>query len=371
MNTSGTSGRQGGAGGEGHGAPPAARGRLLAGRYRLVGELGRGGMGTVWRARDETLRREVAVKEVSVPFGLPEEDVARLHARLEREARAAGRIEHPGVAEVFDVVRQDGRPWIVMELVRGVTLQDVLEADGPLEPQRAASVGAQVLSALRAAHGAGVLHRDVKPANVLLALDGRVVLTDFGSSLVEGGEELTDTGEVVGSPEYLAPERALEAGPGPASDLWALGVLLFASVEGRTPFRRETALATLGAAVDDALPAPGRAGPLRPVIEGLLRKHPDDRLSAAEAERLLRRVAGGSRAWGGPVAAVPGAREARRGGGGGEEDGGPAGRRSGWGREASGAERGPRMGGRKAPALVALAALVVLLAAGVGWLLGG
>lgn len=153
MNTSGTSGRQGGAGGEGHGAPPAARGRLLAGRYRLVGELGRGGMGTVWRARDETLRREVAVKEVSVPFGLPEEDVARLHARLEREARAAGRIEHPGVAEVFDVVRQDGRPWIVMELVRGVTLQDVLEADGPLEPQRAASVGAQVLSALRAAHG--------------------------------------------------------------------------------------------------------------------------------------------------------------------------------------------------------------------------
>ncbi|PKA38590.1 nuclease PIN [Streptomyces sp. SM8] len=233
---------------------------MLAGRYRLVGELGRGGMGTVWRARDETLRREVAVKEVSVPFGLPEEDVARLHARLEREARAAGRIEHPGVAEVFDVVRQDGRPWIVMELVRGITLQDVLEADGPLEPERAASVGVEVLSALRAAHGAGVLHRDVKPANVLLALDGRVVLTDFGSSLVEGGEELTDAGEVVGSPEYLAPERALEAEPGPASDLWALGVLLFASVEGRTPFRRETALATLGAAVDDALPAPGRAG---------------------------------------------------------------------------------------------------------------
>ncbi|MFJ4378849.1 serine/threonine-protein kinase [Streptomyces albidoflavus] len=369
MNTSGTSGRQGRAGGEGHGAPPAARGRLLAGRYRLVGELGRGGMGTVWRARDETLRREVAVKEVSVPFGLPEEDVARLHARLEREARAAGRIEHPGVAEVFDVVRQDGRPWIVMELVRGITLQDVLEADGPLEPERAASVGAEVLSALRAAHGAGVLHRDVKPANVLLALDGRVVLTDFGSSLVEGGEELTDAGEVVGSPEYLAPERALEAEPGPASDLWALGVLLFASVEGRTPFRRETALATLGAAVDDALPAPGRAGPLRPVIEGLLRKHPDDRLCAAEAERLLHRVAGGSRSRGGAMAVVPGARGARRGGGR-AEGGGPAGRRSGRGREASGAHRGLRGAGRKAPVLVALAALVVLLAAAVGWLLG-
>ncbi|WP_408908007.1 serine/threonine-protein kinase [Streptomyces albidoflavus] len=369
MNTSGTSGRQGRAGGEGHGAPPSARGRLLAGRYRLVRELGRGGMGTVWRARDETLRREVAVKEVSVPFGLPEEDVARLHARLEREARAAGRIEHPGVAEVFDVVRQDGRPWIVMELVRGITLQEVLEADGPLEPERAASVGAQVLSALRAAHGAGVLHRDVKPANVLLALDGRVVLTDFGSSLVEGGEELTDAGEVVGSPEYLAPERALEAEPGPASDLWALGVLLFASVEGRTPFRRETALATLGAAVDDALPAPGRAGPLRPVIEGLLRKHPDDRLSAAEAERLLRRVAGGSRSRGG-AAKVPGAREGRRGGGGRDGDG-PAGRRSGRGREASGAPGGTRAGGRRAPVLVAVAALVVLLAAGARCLLGG
>ncbi|MFD6623072.1 MULTISPECIES: serine/threonine-protein kinase [Streptomyces] len=376
MNTSGTSGRPGRAGGEGHGARPGTGGRLLAGRYRLLGELGRGGMGAVWRARDETLRREVAVKEVSVPFGLPEEDVARLHARLEREARAAGRVEHPGVAEVFDVVRQDGRPWIVMELVRGPTLQDVLEAGGPLAPERAASVGAQVLSALRAAHGAGVLHRDVKPANVLLAHDGRVVLTDFGSSLVEGGEELTDAGEVVGSPEYLAPERALEGDPGPASDLWALGVLLFAAVEGRTPFRRETALATLGAAVDDALPAPGSAGPLRPVIEGLLRKHPDDRMGPAEAERLLRRVACGGRTRSG---GVPAARRPRRGGAARGRPGG-AGRPGGVGRgvprdgEGGGAagrrSDGARAAlGRTAPALVALVAVVVLVATGLGHLL--
>ncbi|MFD4989597.1 serine/threonine-protein kinase [Streptomyces sp. NPDC058374] len=377
MNTSGTSGRPSRASGQGQGAPPGAGGRLLAGRYLLLGELGRGGMGAVWRARDETLRREVAVKEVSVPFGLPEEDVARLHARLEREARAAGRIEHPGVAEVFDVVRQDGRPWIVMELVPGLTLQDVLEAEGPLLPERAASVGAEVLSALRAAHGAGVLHRDVKPANVLLTNDGRVVLTDFGSSLVEGGEELTDAGEVVGSPEYLAPERALEGEPGPASDLWALGVLLFAAVEGRTPFRRETALATLGAAVDDALPAPGRAGPLRPVIEGLLRKHPDDRLGPAEAERLLHRVAGGARTRGDAGAGVPGARGVRRVGAGGEEAE-SAGRQQGGGPGASerpGPGRAPRSGGagepggRKVP-VVALLALVVLVVAGMGYLLG-
>lgn len=187
--------------------------RVVAGRYRLLSPLGEGGMGTVWRARDEVLHREVAVKEVRAPAGLPAADVERMYARLEREAWAAARITDRNVVTVYDVATEDGRPWIVMELVRGLSLADVLDAEGPLDPRRAAHVGAEVLAALRAAHGAGVLRRDVKPANVLIANDGRIVLTDFGIAVVEGSSALTVTGEVVGSPEFLAPERALGRTP--------------------------------------------------------------------------------------------------------------------------------------------------------------
>ncbi|MFF4474885.1 serine/threonine-protein kinase [Streptomyces sp. NPDC001599] len=267
--------------------------RVIAGRYRLLSPLGEGGMGTVWRARDEVLRREVAVKEVRAPAGLSQTDVGRMYARLEREAWAAARISHPNVVTVYDVATDGGRPWIVMELVRGLSLADLLDAEGPLEPRRAGLIGAEVLAALRAAHAAGVLHRDVKPANVLLANDGRVVLTDFGIARVEGSEALTMTGEVVGSPEFLAPERALGRTPGPASDLWSLGVLLYAAVEGASPFRQDTPLSTLRAIVDEELPPPHRAGPLGPVVEGLLRKDPAERLPAEEAERALRLVGTG------------------------------------------------------------------------------
>lgn len=267
--------------------------RLIAGRYRLLTPLGEGGMGTVWRAHDEVLHREVAVKEVRAPHGLAASDVERMYARLEREAWAAARVANRNVVTVYDVATQDGRPWIVMEIVRGISLAELLDAEGPLEPARAAHIGAEVLSALRAAHEAGVLHRDVKPANVLLSNDDRVVLTDFGIATVEGTSALTMTGEVIGSPEFLAPERALGRTPGPESDLWSLGVLLYAAVEGNSPFRYDTPLSTVRAIVDEELPPPRRAGPLAPVIEGLLRKDPAERLPADVAERDLRIVAAG------------------------------------------------------------------------------
>ncbi|MFI1101297.1 serine/threonine-protein kinase [Streptomyces melanogenes] len=272
---------------------PGNEERVIGGRYRLLSPLGRGGMGEVWRARDEVLGREVAVKEVRAPAGLDSTDEQRLYARLEREAWAAARISHRNVVTVYDVATHDGRPWIVMELVRGLSLSEVLEADGPLSPQRAGHIGADIVAALRAAHGAGVLHRDVKPANVLLANDGRVVLTDFGIAMVAGTSTLTMTGEVIGSPEFLSPEQALGRTPGPASDLWSLGVLLYAAVEGSTPFRQATPLSTLRAVVDDELPPPHRAGALAPVIAGLLRKDPAERLSTEEAEHQLRVVGAG------------------------------------------------------------------------------
>ncbi|MDG9713729.1 serine/threonine-protein kinase [Streptomyces sp. DH10] len=279
--------------------------RVIAGRYRLLAPLGEGGMGTVWRARDEVLHREVAVKEVRAPAGLGGDDVRRMYARLEREAWAAARVANRNVVTVYDVATDEGRPWIVMELVRGLSLAEVLDAEGPMPPQRAAHIGAEVLAALRAAHEAGVLHRDVKPANVLIANDGRIVLTDFGIAMVEGSSALTMTGEVIGSPEFLAPERALGRTPGPESDLWSLGVLLYAAVEGHSPFRQDTPLSTLRAIVDEELPPPRRAGPLAPVIEGLLRKDPAQRLPAGQAEQDLRVIGAGGSPRADTVRAVP------------------------------------------------------------------
>ncbi|MFD6888173.1 serine/threonine-protein kinase [Streptomyces sp. NPDC059957] len=274
-------------------AGPAAPGgeRLVAGRYRLLSRLGEGGMGTVWRARDETLHREVAVKEVRAPAHLRAGDIERMYSRLEREAWAAARIPDRNVVTVHDVVMEDDRPWIVMELIRGQSLADLLRAEGPLTPRHAAHIGAEVLCALRAAHAVGVEHRDVKPANVLLAEDGRVVLSDFGIAMVEGSTALTMTGEVVGSPEYLPPERALGRPSGPESDLWSLGVMLYAAVEGISPFRQDSALSTLRAVVDEEPPEATRAGPLAPVIAGLLRKEPGERTPAEEAAAALRGIA--------------------------------------------------------------------------------
>ncbi|MCC3772439.1 serine/threonine protein kinase [Streptomyces sp. UNOC14_S4] len=270
------------------GTPP-----VLAGRYRLIEPLGSGGMGVVWRALDELLDREVAAKEVRAPEHLRETDVRVLYARLQQEARAAARVSHPNVITVHDVVEHDGRPWIVMELVRGRSLADVLHDQGVLPPKEAARIGALVLRALRSAHASGVLHRDVKPANVLLEPGGRVVLTDFGIALVEGSGTLTRTGDLVGSPDFLAPERALGQRPGAPSDLWSLGATLYAALEGVSPFRRTSALGTLQAVVQDDPPPPRRAGPLTPLLEGLLRKDPRTRMGSVEAQRMLDAVAAG------------------------------------------------------------------------------
>ncbi|WP_369364951.1 serine/threonine-protein kinase [Streptomyces sp. CG4] len=265
----------------------AGDGRLIAGRYRLLGKLGHGGMGTVWRAQDETVDREVAVKEPRLPDHLPEQERANAFERMRREARAAARLDHPAVVNVHDVAVVDDRPWIVMELVHGRSLGDVL-GEGTLGAREAARIGLQVLGALQAAHAAGVLHRDVKPDNVLLGRYDRVVLTDFGIARIEGDTRLTDTGGFVGSPEYIAPERVLGQRPGPASDLWSLGVLLYAATEGVSPFRRSNTPATLQSVLNSTPAAPASAsGPLAEVIEGLLRKDPAHRLPADRVRALL------------------------------------------------------------------------------------
>ncbi|MET9305293.1 serine/threonine-protein kinase [Streptomyces cellulosae] len=264
--------------------------RLLAGRYRLGDVLGRGGMGTVWRAEDETLGRTVAVKELRFPANIDEEEKRRLITRTLREAKAIARIRNTSAVTVFDVVQEDDRPWIVMELVEGKSLAEVIREDGLLEPRRAAEVGLAVLDVLRSAHREGILHRDVKPSNVLIADDGRVVLTDFGIAQVEGDPSITSTGMLVGAPSYISPERARGHKPGPAADLWSLGGLLYAAVEGTPPYDKGSAIATLTAVMTEPLEEPKNAGPLRDVIHGLLNKDPAQRLDDRAARAMLTAV---------------------------------------------------------------------------------
>uniref|UniRef100_UPI0015869735 serine/threonine-protein kinase n=1 Tax=Streptomyces sp. TRM64462 TaxID=2741726 RepID=UPI0015869735 len=275
---------------------------LIAGRYRVVRQLGRGGMGVVWRAVDEVLGREVAVKELRTYNDSSGPELAELRLRMRREARAAARVRHPGVVAVHDIADHEGRPVIVMELVDGPSLADVLAERGTMDPREAARIGASVLEALAAAHAVGVLHRDVKPGNVLLDRGGRVVLTDFGIAAMEDPGDgstthLTRSGELVGSLDYLAPERAQGDQPGPASDVWALGATLYAAVEGASPFRRTSTWSTLTAIVSEPLPEPRNAGPLGPVLQQLLHKDPARRPDASAAARLLTGVAEG----GGPA----------------------------------------------------------------------
>ncbi|MEU4929434.1 serine/threonine-protein kinase [Streptomyces yokosukanensis] len=264
--------------------------RLLAGRYRLGDVLGRGGMGTVWRAEDETLGRTVAVKELRFPSNIDEEEKRRLITRTLREAKAIARIRNNSAVTVFDVVDEDDRPWIVMELVEGKSLAEAIREDGLLAPKRAAEVGLAVLDVLRSAHREGILHRDVKPSNVLIAEDGRVVLTDFGIAQVEGDPSITSTGMLVGAPSYIAPERARGHKPGPAADLWSLGGLLYAAVEGVPPYDRGSAIATLTAVMTEPLGEPKNAGPLKDVIYGLLTKDPAERLDDTGARAMLGEV---------------------------------------------------------------------------------
>ncbi|MFC6014941.1 protein kinase [Plantactinospora solaniradicis] len=269
-------------------APP----QLIADRYRLVEPLGQGGMGRVWKARDEVLHRDVAIKELVPPPGLTEDERREMRERSLREARAIARLNHANVVRVFDVLRTDGDPWIVMEYIPSRSLQDVLASDGPVSATRAAEIGLGVLGALNSAHRAGVMHRDVKPGNVLLGDDGRVVLTDFGLATVPGDPNVTRTGLVLGSPAYIAPERARDGTAGPEGDLWSLGATLYAAVEGQSPFARPSAIATLAALATEPPPVSRRAGPMKAVLAGLLRKDPAQRITADVAERLLRRASG-------------------------------------------------------------------------------
>jgi tRNA A-37 threonylcarbamoyl transferase component Bud32 len=248
-------------------------------------------MGVVWQARDELLGRDVAVKEIVWPPHMDpaERDVARQRAM--REAQMAARLSHPNVVGIFDVVEEEDRPWIVMELVPNRSLRDIIIDDGPLPPGRVARIGLGILAALKAAHDHGVLHRDVKPANVLIAPEGRVVLTDFGIARADDSPALTGTGVLVGSPSYISPERARGGHADAAADLWGLGACLYAAVEGHPPFERDGALASLTAVVTDEPDPPTRAGPLWPVISGLLRKDPDQRLAAEAAEQQLQPLA--------------------------------------------------------------------------------
>ncbi|KAB1940473.1 protein kinase [Micromonospora sp. ALFpr18c] len=271
--------------------------QLVADRYRLLSPLGQGGMGRVWKARDEVLHRDVAIKELVPPPGLTDEERREMRERSLREARAIARLNHANVVRIFDVLRTDGDPWIVMEYVASKSLQDTLAEDGPVPVARAVEIGLGVLGALNAAHKAGVMHRDVKPGNVLLGDDGRVVLTDFGLATIPGDPNVTRTGMVLGSPAYISPERARDGTAGPEADLWSLGATLYAAVEGKSPYARPSAIGTLAALATEPIPPPKNAGPLKAVLNGLLRKDPNERITAEVAERLLRR-AGGKRSRG-------------------------------------------------------------------------
>nr|WP_308122207.1 protein kinase [Streptomyces sp. TRM70350] len=263
----------------------------MAGRYRLAESIGQGGMGRVWRAADEILDRQVAVKEMRID-GLDAEDARTRRERTLREARATARIDHPHVVRVYDVVDEGERLWIVMELVAGRSLERIMAEDGPLGPGAAARIGLGLVEALREVHARGVLHRDIKPGNVLVEDAGRrVVLTDFGIAAIQDAKALTMAGMLVGSPDYMAPERISGRPQGPPSDVWSLGATLSAALAGQSPFSRDTTLATLHAVLYEEPELPPSAGPLREVLGALLRKDPGIRPGLEEVEAALRTVA--------------------------------------------------------------------------------
>lgn len=267
--------------------------RTLADRYRLESVLGQGAMGTVWSAWDDVVHRRVAIKEVNLPHGMPAAEVRMLAARTMREARAIGALSHPHVITLYDILMVEDRPYIVMELMQARSLSQMLRDQGPMPSGSAAAIGAAVAAGLLAAHRAGITHRDVKPGNVLVGRDGRVKLTDFGIARSEDEPTMTVTGLLLGSPAYISPEVAGGAPASPASDAWGLGALLFAAVEGRPPFDRGEAIATLTSVVADPVPPHPRSGPLRPVIDGLLAKDPQTRMTVEQALRALQQAAAG------------------------------------------------------------------------------
>jgi hypothetical protein len=271
----------------------AAPGTLIGGRYTLRAAVGHGGMGTVWRAADTLLRRDVAIKEVILPPGLAPTDRDAMYERTMREARAAAALQHPAVVQVYDVVHENGRPWIVMELLDARSLADMVIEDGPVAPRVVAKIGIALLGALEVAHAHGVLHRDVKPANVLICSDGRCVLTDFGVARMPTDIQLTTPGMVLGSPHFISPERAMGSEFGPPSDLFSLGVTLYTAIEGRPPFDKGDPIETMHAVVEDPPTQPVRAGSLTPVLMGLLEKDPARRFDVQTARTILRQQLAG------------------------------------------------------------------------------
>jgi eukaryotic-like serine/threonine-protein kinase len=268
--------------------------RRIADRYVLEEPLGKGGMGVVWRARDTVLQREVAIKRVDVPVSMAAPEVGAVRRRVLREARAAAALNHANAVTVFDVLEEDDHAYIVMELVQAPTLKEVVDSRGPLPPSEAAAVGLGVLEALSAAHARGITHRDVKPANVMLAGTGAVKLADFGIASVKDDPKITATGMVLGSPQFMAPEQARHGEAGPPADMWGLGATLYFAVEGKPPFEKEGGpIPVLTAVLHEDLPPPQRAGALAPVIEGLLSKEPGDRPSEAKVRRMLEGVSSG------------------------------------------------------------------------------
>ncbi|MEV6647901.1 serine/threonine-protein kinase [Amycolatopsis sp. NPDC051371] len=265
-------------------APVTPGQRVVAGRYALLGELGRGGMGVVWRAQDQVIGRQVAVKELRLPDA---ESAAVFSERALREVRTGGRLNDPAVVTVYDVVTDGGATFIVMELVEAPSLADLVRQRGPMPAAQAAQLGERVLAALQAAHAAGIVHRDVKPANILVAPDGRVKLTDFGIAHAIDDPRLTTSGMIVGSPAFMAPERVEGREAMPASDLWSLGATLFYAVEGTMPFERATTAATLHAIMTEIPYLTRGQGPIAAAILGLLVANPDARLTAAQAQNLL------------------------------------------------------------------------------------
>jgi eukaryotic-like serine/threonine-protein kinase len=274
-------------------AQRAVPGTVIGGRYQLRTAIGNGGMGTVWQAADSLLRRDVAVKEVLLPVGMAPADRTAMYERTLREARAAAALSHPSVVQVYDVVTESGRPWIVMELLHARSLADMIISDGPLAPRAVAKIGVALLGALEVAHSAGVLHRDVKPANVLICTDGRCVLTDFGVARMPAESNLTTPGMVLGSPHFISPERAVGGKFGPPSDLFSLGVSLFTAVEGRPPFDKGDPFETMRAVVEEPPARPTRAGALAPVLYGLLEKDPEQRWDVGRARQVLRDLLAG------------------------------------------------------------------------------
>ncbi|SFA83359.1 Protein kinase domain-containing protein [Amycolatopsis marina] len=271
----------------------SGRPRLVAGRYAVLDELGRGGMGVVWRADDRVIGRQVALKELRAPIGAGAADRATYLERVLREARTAGRLNDPAVVTVFDVLPGQDVTYIVMELVSAPTLADLMARQGPLDAARVADIGTQVLGALRTAHAAGIVHRDVKPANIMVLPNGRVKLADFGIAKAMDDPSLTMTGGIMGSPGYMAPELFAGASPAPASDLWSLGATLFHAAEGHAPFQRDSTAATVHAIMYEQPQVRRCRGQLAVVVQGLLTQSVQDRVTAQRASALLSAVVSG------------------------------------------------------------------------------